>query len=56
MGRTAHLRKFVSGGHEPQQVGTPLSNPSGNTNFRGQTVSVYPAVEEAFLWFERYNK
>lgn len=56
MGRVAHLRKFASGGHEPQQVGTPLTNPSGNTNFRGETVSVYPAVEEVFLWFERYNK
>ena len=56
MGRTAHLRKFVSGGHDPQTAGTPLNNTCGNTNFRGETVSVYPAIEEVFLWFERHNK
>lgn len=55
MGRTAHLRKLVDGGHEPQMSGTPLINPSGITNFRGENIVIYPAVEEVLLWFNRYN-
>lgn len=55
MGRTAYLREFSTGGHEPQDVGSNLANPFGNTNFRGETVPVKPAVEEVLLWFNRYN-
>lgn len=53
-GGMAYLRTFTTGAHSPMTVGTPISSPSGSTNYRGTTVSVYPAVEELFLFVKRF--
>lgn len=53
-GGMAYLRTFTTGAHSPMTVGTPISSPSGNTNYRGTTISVYPAVEELYLFIKRF--
>ena len=55
-GRIAYLRSFETGGHEPQLVGNYISNPVGNTNFRGEVLQIRPAEEETLLWIRRFNK
>lgn len=55
-GGRAYLRKLPSGGHEPQDAGDVLVNPSGNTNYRGTTIEVRPAMEELLIWFNRFNQ
>ena len=54
-GGNAILRPIASNSHQPQLVGTPVADPSGNTNFRGTTLTIYPMVEELLLWVARYN-
>ena len=54
-GGAAYMRAFPYGGHEPQLVGQPIANPTGNTEFNGTTLEILPAVEEVFLWYNRYN-
>lgn len=54
-GGRAYLRKFPSGGHNPQNAGNPIVNPIGNTNYRGTTLTIRPATEEMLLWFNRFN-
>jgi hypothetical protein len=54
-GQIAYLRSIPSGGHAPLEVGEPLTTPSGNTNYKGTTLSIKPIVEEIYLWFKRFN-
>jgi hypothetical protein len=54
-GGIAYLRTFERGGHEPQDYGDFVQNPSGNTNFEGEHLQIKPAVEENFLWLKRYD-
>jgi len=54
-GTVAHLRTFPYGGHEPQLVGEPVENPTGCDVLDGVKITVRPAVEETFLWMERYK-
>ena len=54
-GGIASLRTFPYGEHEPQDVGVPLSAPSGIHVFNGEQLAVRPAVEEVFLWFRRFS-
>ena len=54
-GGVAHLRSFPYGGHEPQQVGTPVANPCGKAFYNGQPIEISVAVEEAFMFLSNYN-
>ena len=54
-GGIAYLRTFEHGGHEPQDYGAFLKDPSGNTVLGDETVQITPAVEEAFLWLRRFD-
>ena len=54
-GQIAYLRSIPSGGHEPLEVGTTLTSPSGSTNYKGSALSIKPIVEEVYLWFKRFN-
>lgn len=54
-GGEAYLRTFEHGGHEPQESGVPVENPHGVSVFKGEQLSVYPAMEETLLWFEQYG-
>lgn len=54
-GGIAYLRTFKSGGHEPQEAGEVVQNPSGNTLFQGENLQIKPAVEESFLWIKRFD-
>ena len=55
-GRTAFLRSFPLGGHEPQLVGDYVSSPSGRTIYAGTELRITPAVEEAFFWINNFNE
>lgn len=54
-GGIAYLRSFATGGHEPQNVGSAIANPTGVTIFKGTTLQITPAIEEVFLWFKRFE-
>ena len=55
-GGNADLCTFPKGGHEPQLFGAFLEAPSGNTLFRGESIQITPAVEQAFLWIRRFDE
>ena len=44
-----------SGGHEPQLYGDYIEKPSGNVTYKNQTLQITKAVEEVYLWFEKFN-
>ena len=55
-GGMAWLRRFPSGGHAPDTAGTIVSNPSGNLDYKGTTLTnIYPFAEELLLFFNRFN-
>ena len=54
-GQIAFLRSLPSGGHKPLSVGDDLVNPSGNTNYKGEELTIKPVEEEILLWFNRFN-
>ena len=54
-GGRAYLRRLPSGGHSPEDAGTAIANPSGNTVYNGAVLSIKPAVEEVFLWIKRFS-
>jgi hypothetical protein len=54
-GGIAYLRSFETGGHEPQAVGSAITNPVGNATYKGETLIIRPAIEEVFLWFKRFD-
>lgn len=54
-GGMASLRTFPYGGHEPQIVGEPIKNPSGNNLLHGKEIEITPAVEEAFIWIKNFS-
>ena len=54
-GGTAILHTFETGGHEPQDCGAPLSSPSGNNDFAGETLAILPAVEGVFQWIKQFD-
>ncbi|MBQ8340093.1 MAG: hypothetical protein IJY16_06585 [Clostridia bacterium] len=54
-GGIAHLRAFPYGGHEPQLVGDPITNPCGNTTYGEIELQVTPAVEETFIWIRNFD-
>lgn len=55
-GGDAHLVALPHGGHEPQLVGQPIDNPSGNALFEGQSIPIRPVVEDVFLWIRRFDE
>lgn len=54
-GGIAYLRTFPHGGHEPQDAGVFVENPSGKCVFGEEVLKIKPAVEEAFLWIRRFD-
>jgi len=54
-GGIAYLRRFLEGGHEPQDYGQAVEEPSGNTRYKDAVLSITPAVEEVFLWIRRFD-
>ena len=54
-GGTAVLRTFPEGGHEPQDYGPFVENPSGNAVLGEERLQIRAAVEEAFQWIRRYD-
>lgn len=54
-GGIAYLRTFPEGGHEPQDYGEFVRQPSGNAVLGEETLSIKPAVEEVFLWIRRFS-
>ncbi|MBQ4161222.1 MAG: hypothetical protein IJD83_09870 [Clostridia bacterium] len=54
-GGEAHLRLFSYGGHQPQMVGDVLEKPCGISTLNGEKIEITPAVEETFLWIQRFE-
>ena len=54
-GGIAYLRTFPTGGHEPQDYGEFVRQPSGNTVLGEEKLYIRPAVEEVFLWIRRFS-
>ena len=54
-GGIAYLRTFPHGGHEPQEYGSFVTEPSGKTVLGGEELQIRPAVEEAFRWIRRFS-
>ena len=54
-GGEAYMRSLPYGGHAPDEVGEVLSDPSGNTNYRGKQLEIKPVTEEVLLWFNSFN-
>lgn len=54
-GRSASLRTFENGGHEPQLAGEYVEKPCGNVIFNQSELKITPAVEEAFAWIKSFG-
>lgn len=54
-GRSASLRTFENGGHEPQLAGEYVEKPCGNVIFNQGELKITPAVEEAFAWIKSFG-
>ena len=54
-GGIAYLRTLPHGGHEPQEYGDFVAEPSGKTVLGGEELQIRPAVEETFRWIRRFS-
>ena len=54
-GGIAYLRTFPHGGHEPQDYGDFVKEPSGKVVLGEQTLAIRPAVEETYRWIKRFS-
>lgn len=54
-GGCAQLILFEQGGHEPQDAGEIITNPSGNTMYGNQNLIVRSAVEGVMEWIKKYD-
>lgn len=53
-GGTAYLHTFPDGGHEPQDRGGAVANPSGCDTFNGERLVIRAAVEGVFSWLRQF--
>ena len=54
-GVEAELLLLPDGGHEPQLYGEPVADPMGKTAFRGEILSITPAIEAVFRWISSHQ-
>ena len=55
-GGNAQLVTYPDGGHEPQDRGDAVANPSGRTELGGEQITVRHAVEGVFAWIQGFDR